>query len=300
MKENFYDMIIVGAGPAGLTAAVYAGRYLLNTLVIGELKGGTISGAYKVCNFPSYKSITGMELTGKLVEQVRFLGIEIKQERVEEIKEKNGFEVKTSGSVYSSKAIVLATGSEKRKLNVKGEKEFLGRGVSYCATCDAAFFRDRVVAVVGGSNAALTAAILLSEYAKKVYIIYRKGFFFRPEPAWIKQVEENEKIETVFNSNVKGIKGSKSVEKIALDSGRELSVDGVFVEIGLTPNAGLAEKIDLNLDKGHIITDKNQKTSLQGVFAAGDITNNPLKQAVTAAAEGAVAATSAYEYIKGR
>jgi len=297
MKEKIYDLIIVGAGPAGLTAAVYAGRYLLNTLVIGELKGGTISQAHNVCNFPSYKSITGTELTKRLVEQVRYLGIKIEHGRVEAIKKNGDFEIKTSSSIYRSKTIILASGSEKRKLNVSGEKEFLGRGVSNCATCDATFFKDKNVAVIGGSNAALTSALLLSEYAKKIYIIYRKEKFFRAEPAWIKQVEDNKKIQPVFNSIIKEIIGSNNVEKIILDSNRELYVDGVFIEIGVIPNTGLAEQLNLDLDNGYIITEKTQNTSLQGVFAAGDITNNPLKQAVTASAEGAIAASSAYELI---
>ena len=296
--EKIYDLIIVGAGPAGLTAAVYAGRCLLSTLVIGELRGGTITEAHKVCNFPSYKSITGIELTDKLIEQVEHLGVEVHQERVEGIKKSNTFEIKTGTSMYRSKTIILATGSEKRKLNIDGEKEFLGRGVSYCAICDAAFFRNRVVSVVGGSNAALTAALLLSEHAKKVYIIYRGERFSRPEPAWIRLVEKNNKIEPVFSSKVKAIKGSDRVESVVLDSGHEISVDGVFVEVGMIPSTGLAEQLGLELDGGYIMTGRTQKTSVQGVFAAGDITNNTLKQAVTAAAEGAIAATSAYEIIR--
>jgi len=300
MEEKAYDLIIAGAGPAGLTAAVYAGRYLLNTLVIGEREGGMISEASEVCNFPSYESITGIELAKKLVKQVKSLGIEIKQERIIEIKKNKEFEVRTNISTYRAKKIILATGTKKRKLNIKGEKEFLGKGVSYCATCDAAFFKDKVVAVVGGSDAALTAALLLSEYAKKVYIVYRRERFFRAEPTWIKRVEENKKIEPVFNSNIKEIKGSNKVESIVLDSGEELSVDGVFIEIGLVSSTELAEQLKLELDDGYIVTDRHQRTSLPGVFAAGDITNNPLKQAITAAAQGAVAAASAYEEIKGK
>jgi len=291
-------LIIVGSGPAGLTAAIYAGRYLLDTLVIGELNGGTISEASEVCNFPSYKNITGLELTKKLVEHVEHLGVEIKQEIVEKIEKGENFVIKTNNSIYRARAIILATGSKKRKLNVKGEKEFLGRGVSYCATCDATFFKDKKVAVVGGSDAALTAAILLSEYAEKTYIVYRKSKFFRAEPTWIKQVENNKKIEPVFNSNIIEIKGSNKVEEIILDTGKKLSVDGVFVEIGLIPNIELAEQLKLDLENGHIVTDKFQRTSLPGVFAAGDVTNNPLKQAITASAEGAIAANTAYEKIK--
>ena len=214
MEEKIYDLIIIGAGPAGLTAAVYAGRYMLNTLVIGSLEGGMISEAHEVCNFPSYISITGMELTKKLVTQVENLNIEIKQEMVKEIKKNKLFEIKTDNSNYKSKKIILAIGKEKVKLNVKGEKEFLGKGVSYCATCDATFYRDKTVAVVGGSDAALTAALLLSEYAKKVYIVYRKEKFFRAEPMWIKQVENNEKIEPIFNSIIKELEAGFVMQRL--------------------------------------------------------------------------------------
>lgn len=300
MEGKVYDTIIVGAGPAGLTAALYAGRYLMKTLLIGELSGGMISEAHKVCNFPTYKSISGMELTQKMVEQVKSLDVEVMNERVDDISGKYGdFVVKTPESVYRGKSVILATGTKKRKLGIKGEKDFIGKGVSYCATCDAAFFRNKTVAVVGGGDAALTAALLLAEYATKVYIIYRKSHFFRAEPAWVKQVEAEKKIEPVFNSNITEINGSSLVESIKLDSGKELAVDGVFVEIGLISITELAEKLGIKLDNGHIAVDKHQNTSMAGIFAAGDITNNSLKQAITAAAEGAIAATSAYEKIKG-
>jgi len=293
-----YDLIIIGAGPAGLTAGIYAGRYLLNTLIIGKLPGGTISEAYKVCNFPSYKSISGIELTKKMTEQVKDLGIEIKQEEVKEIKRNKIFEIKTNNSIYKTKKIILATGTEKRKLNVKGEEKFLGKGISYCATCDAEFFKNKIIAVVGGSNAALTSSLLLSEYAKKVYIIYRKGNFFRAESKWIKQVEKNKKIEIIFNANIKEIYGKEKVEKIKLNNGGDLKVDGVFVEIGSVPNEKFSKQLRLKTEKGYIIADKKQKTNISGVFAAGDITNNHLKQIITACGEGAIATASAYEEIK--
>ncbi len=297
MKENVYDVIIVGAGPAGLTAAIYSGRYLLNTLVIGELDGGTISEAYEVCNFPTYPNISGMDLSLKMLEQVKKLGIEIKHEIVEDIKSKENFEIKTNNATYKSKKIILAIGREKRKLGLKNEKELLGRGISYCATCDAGFYRDKIVSVIGGSNAALTAALLLSKYAEKVYIIYRKEKFFRAEPAWVKQVESNKKIISIFNSNIIKINGTEQVESIVLDTNKELTVDGIFVEIGSEPNTKLANQLKLKLEKDYIIVDKFQKTSLTGVFAAGDITNNSLKQVITACGEGAIAANSAYEEI---
>jgi thioredoxin reductase (NADPH) len=298
MENKEYDLIILGTGPAGLTAALYAGRYLLKTLVIGELNGGAISEAAEVCNFPTYKSITGMELTTRLVEQVKNLEVEIVQDRVKRINKNKNFEIETDNSIYKSKKLIIATGRKKLKLNIKKEDELIGRGISYCATCDASFFREKIVSVIGGSNASLTAALLLSKYAKKVYIIYRQEKFFRAEPSWIKQVELNKKIEIIFNSEIKEIKGSEKVEGIVLDSEKEISLDGIFIEIGSIPDIKIFKNLDLELEENYIVTDKFQKTSVSGIFAAGDITNNSLKQAITASSEGAIAATSAYNEIK--
>jgi thioredoxin reductase (NADPH) len=294
-----YDLIIIGAGPAGLTAGIYAGRYLLKTLILGKLPGGTITEAHKVCNFPSQKEITGIKLAMKIIEQAKSLDVEIKQENVKEIKKENKFfKIKTNKESYSAKKIILATGRKKQKLNIPGEKEFLGKGVSYCATCDASFYKDKIVSVVGGSNAALTAALLLSEYAKKVYIIYRKSNFFRPEASWVKQVEKNKKIKKIFNTNIIKISGKEKVEKIELDSGEEIKVDGVFIEIGSTPHKDIPKQLGLKTEKDYIIVNKKQETNIRGVYASGDITNNPLKQVITACAEGAIASNSAYQNIK--
>ena len=297
MKE--YDLIIVGTGPAGLSAGVYAGRYMLNTLILGNILGGTIAEAHKVCNFPSYKEITGFELAAKLVEHAEDTGAEVINESVKSIKKSESiFEVKTDSTIYSAKKIILANGRKKRLLNVKGEKELLGKGISYCATCDGVFFKDKTVSVVGGSNSALTAALLLSEYAKKVYIIYKQNSFFRAEPVWVKQADKNNKIEYLFNKEIKEVVGKNSVEKIILNDDSELIVDGVFIEIGSVPDDMLTNQLKINAENNYLVVDKNQKTNIKGIFAAGDLTNNPLKQAITAASEGAIAATSAYEELK--
>lgn len=295
---EIYDLIIVGAGPAGLTAAVYAGRYLLNTIVIGITPGGTITEAHKVCNFPSYKSISGIELIKKIIEQVKDLGIDIKQEEVKEIKKNKIFEVKTNNSTYKTKKIILAIGRKKEKLNVKGEDKFLGKGVSYCAVCDASFFKNKIVAVIGGSNAALTSALLLAKHAKKVYIIYRKEKFFRAEPLWVKQVGKNKKIKTLFNSNLKEIYGDEKVKGAKLNNEKDIKVSGIFIEIGSIPNKEFPKQLNLETEKGYIKINKKQETSIKGIYAAGDITNNSLKQMITACGEGAIAATSAYKEIK--
>ena len=295
-----YDLIIIGSGAAGLTAGIYAARYNLNFLIIGELQGGAISEAHKVCNYPSQNNISGFELTKKIVEHLKELEGEIVQERVKEIKkEKDFFKIQTNKKEYSAKKIILAIGREKQILNVPGEKEFLGKGVSYCATCDAAFYKNKIVAVIGGGNVAITAALLLAEHAEKVYVIYRRDNFFRAEPAWIKQLEKENKIEPIFNSNVKEIFGKNSVEGVKLDTGKEIKLDGVFVEIGALPKEIISRSLGIKTEKGYIITDKNnQKTNINGIYAAGDITNNNLKQVITACAEGAIASTTAYEELK--
>jgi len=295
---KMHDLIIIGAGPAGLSAAVYAARYNLKTLVLGKVPGGQITDAWKICNFPTYNEIGGVELAKKMLEQAKKLKVPVKNERAIEVKKRKLFDVATNHGRYNARKILIATGTERRKLNAKGEKEFDGKGVSYCAVCDAALYRGKITAVVGGSDAALSSALLLAEYAKKVYIIYRQGKFFRAEPAWIKLVEKNKKIIPVFNSNVIEIFGERKVKGIRLDNGKEMKIDGLFIEVGSIPDEELPRQLGLKTDEGYIIVNKNQETNVSGVYAAGDITNNSLKQAVTACGEGAIAANSAWEKLK--
>ncbi|HKL24338.1 MAG TPA: FAD-dependent oxidoreductase [Candidatus Nanoarchaeia archaeon] len=305
MTNEEYDLIIIGAGPAGLTAGLYAGRYKLNTLVLGSLPGGMITESYKMCNFPTYKEISGAEFTQKMMSQVSDLGVKISPENVNNIEKiqnnaKTEFKVETGSKVYSGKEIIIATGSDKNKLNIPGEKEFLGRGVSYCATCDAGFYKDKIVGVIGGGDAALSSALLIAEYAKKVYIIYRREEFRKANASWIEQVEKNDKIDFIFNAVPEEIYGTKDegVKGIKLEDGRNIELDGVFAEIGSTPEKKISRMLGVETnDKGYIKTNKNQKTSVEGVYAAGDITDNPLKQVITAAGQGAVAAHVAYEEI---
>jgi len=297
MRE--YDLIIIGSGPAGLTAAIYAARYKLNILVIGKLPGGLASEAYEVCNFPSYGKIKGIELMMKMVHQVKELEVEIKQEEVLRIVKKNGFEIKTNKEKYFAKKIILTTGSERKKLGLEKEEEFTGKGLSYCATCDSGFYKDKITGVIGGGDAALTAALLLAKYSKKVYVIYRKGSFCKAQPSWIEEVKKNKKIKPIFDATIVKLIGERKLEGIKLSDGKELALDGLFVEIGSIPNTELAEKIGIELDCENIKVNKEQKTNVKGVFAAGDVTNNPLKQIVTACGEGAIAAYSVYrELIK--
>lgn len=295
---KIYDVIIVGAGPAGLSAAVYSARYGLDTLVIGILPGGLAGEAYEVCNFPSYGKVHGFELMTKMIKQVKELGVEIKQEKINEIKKSKTFEISTNKTKYFSKKIILATGSERKSLGIEREKELTGKGISYCATCDSGFYKDKIAGVVGGGNAALTAALLLSKFAKKVYIFYRRSSFSKAEKAWVKEIEKNEKIEPVFNSLITKLIGEKNLEAVEINNEKIIKLNGLFIEIGSDPQIDLAKQMGVKLEEGEIIVDKKQRTNLKGVFAAGDVTNNPLKQIITACAEGAIAANSIYEEIE--
>lgn len=294
-----YELIIIGAGPAGLSAAIYAARYKLKTLIIGEITGGLILDAYKICNYPGFKEISGIELMKKFEEQVKELKVQIKEEEVTNInKQKDRFLITTKKNKYESKTIILAIGTRRRKLNIPGEGNFIGKGVSYCATCDAAFFKGKIVGVVGGSSAAAMTAELLERYAKKVYVIYRKDKM-RAEPLVVERLEKNKKIEIVYNANVKKINGDNFIKSIELDTGKELKLDGLFIEIGAVPALAITKGLNLKTDKeGYIIVGREQSTGVEGVYAAGDISNNSLKQVVTATAEGAIAAFSVYKYLK--
>ena len=301
MTDQIYDLIIIGAGPAGLAGAVYAARYQLKTLVIGQIPGGIAGTAHKVCNFPSYSTINGMELMMKMFEQVKSNKVEIKQEIIQSIQKTKEFQIKTNKTEYQAKKIIIATGTERKKLGLKDELKFLGKGLSYCATCDSGFYKDKTVGVVGGSDAALTAALLLANISQKVYLIYRKEAFTKAEPAWVSQVEKDKNIEVLFNTEIVGLIGNEKLEKIDLISNKnkkQLIIDGLFIEVGSVPNIKLAEELKLKLEKNQIIVDKNQRTNVSGVFAAGDVTNNSLKQIITACAEGSVAAYNIYKELK--
>ncbi len=293
-----YDLIIVGAGPGGMNAAVYAGRYMLKTLVLGELPGGMMGETENICNFLSYKSIGGMDLFMKMEEQAKKVGAEIKYEKVTEINKKNNlFEIKTNQETYSSKKVIIATGSEKRKLGLENEEKLVGKGVSYCCTCDGAFYQDKIVAVVGGGNSAVKSALLLAEYAKKIYIIYRKPDFTRVEPAWVENINQNDKIEVIFNEEVQELIGEEKLQKVKLKN-QELELDGLFVEIGSEPASKIVQPLGVELENQFIKVDNQKKTNIPGLFAVGDVTNGIMKQIITAAADGAIAANMAYKEIR--
>jgi len=305
-ENNTYDIAIVGSGPAGYTASIYASRYKLKNIVFGKLIGGTITEAHKVCNYPGLPDISGIDLGYKFHEQAKDLGGEYSTESITEItKEGEIFKLLTdSNKQYFARTVILATGTERNKLAILGEDQYIGKGLSYCATCDAMFYKDKVVAVVGGSNAATMAATMLSDIAKKIYIIYR-GTELRGEPAWIEPIMKKENVKVLFQTLIVGLEGEPRLQRVKLskpfNDSEYLDVDGVFVEIGSEPNITLPLKLGLKLDKqNYIEVDNTQATSIEGIWAAGDCTtnSNKFKQVVTATSEGAVAANSIFCYLK--
>ncbi len=299
-----YDVIIIGAGAAGMTSAIYANRRMLKTLIISKDLGGQASLASEVENYPGIdEAVSGFEIMQRFNRQAKKFGAEFIFDEVEEIQKENDFfRVKTNTESYQTKSIILAFGLTPRDLNVLGEEKFKGRGVSYCATCDALFYRDKIVSVVGGGNAALDASLLLSKIAKKVYLIHRRDEF-RGDEILIQKIKNTQNIELVLNSTIKEIKGDKFVESIFVEnidknSEKEIEVSGVFAEIGYEIKAEFVKNL-VELDKkNQIVTNKNCETSQSGIFAAGDATNIQYKQIVISAGEGAKAALSAYKYIQ--
>lgn len=307
--EKTYDVVVVGGGPAGLTAALYATRYMLSVIVVTEKIGGQMAEAGWIENYPGIPRIMGPELAKRFEEHVRKYNVPIVMDRVVDIvRDGESFVVKTvSGVELRGRTIILALGVKKRRLGVPGELEFAGRGVSYCAPCDAPLFRGKRVAVVGGGDSAASAALLLAEYADKVYIVHRRDQL-RAQPLYRKLLSENPRIEILYNRIVKRIDGDKVVKKIILENRvngqtEELNVDGVFIEIGVEPPTEFAKKLGLEVDdRGYIKVRDDMSTNVPGIFAAGDCTNalGGVKQIVVAAAMGAIAATSAYRYLLER
>jgi len=304
---EIYDLIIVGGGPAGLSSSIYASRYRIKHLVLSEQLGGTIIWAHKVENYPGVSGLSGLDLAQKFIDHAKSLGMNLITSQVNEIKkdDKGIFVLSTvEGKTYRSKAVILAMGTKRRELKVPGEKKFIGRGVSYCTTCDAAFFKDKTVAVVGGANAACSGASHVASFAKKVYLLYRKNAL-KAEPSWIKEIEAKKNIEILYEINIKEIIGTGRVEKIILDKSHngsnELFVDGVFIEIGGVPISKLATDLGVLIDKdGYIETKRDMSTNIPGLFCAGDLNSfwKDFQQVITAGASGAVASYSVYQFLK--
>ena len=297
-----YDLVIIGGGCVGFASAMYAGRMHLKTAIFAETRGGTIILTDIVENYPGFKKLTGQELSDNIIEHAKEYDIDIFDEKVIEVK-KNGkcYTVSSKKKKLAAKTILFATGTIWRKLSVPGEEEYANKGVHYCALCDGAFYKDKMVGVVGGSDSAAKEALLLTQWAKKVFIIYRKEKI-RPEPVNAKRVAENKKIEIINNTNVKEIKGEKFMDKVVLDKehngSKEFALDALFIEIGHIPLSDLAKSMGVKLNKkGEIIMNRRSETNLPGVFVAGDVGDAPFKQAITGVAEGVVAVYGVYEYV---
>lgn len=303
-----HDVIIVGGGPAGLSAALYSKRFGLSTAVITEKVGGSLTEAGLIDDYIGVPEIMGPDLARRFEEHVRKYDVPIILDKVEKVlKEGDVFKVLTHSRVeFTAKAVIIAVGSKRKRLGVPGEEEFRGRGVTYCAPCDAPLFKDKVTAVVGGGNATLQAALLLAEYSPKVYLIHRRDEF-RAFKAYVDLIRRNDRIEPVLNTVVVRIGGDSTVKWIEVKNMKtgevsKIPVEGVVIEVGSVPPKEFLESIGLKTDeKGFVIVGPGQETNIPGVFAAGDCTAGPHKkkfdQVVTATAEGAVAALSAYEYI---
>lgn len=294
-----YDVIIVGGACAGLSAALYTGRRAMKTLILTKDIGGQAAITTEIENYPGTGTILGPALMNKFREQAEEAGAEIKMTAVTSIKkEGNEFVVSTEVGDFLSAAVILAFGLTHRKLNVPGEKELTGRGVAYCATCDGPLFKNKIVAVVGGGNSALDAADYLADLASKVYMFVRADSFRADETTLIKEVENNPNIEIRYQTEITEIVGDPKLEKVKLNTGEEVSLDGLFVEIGYTTQTEFVKDLVQIDERGQIVVDAEQKTSTPGIFAAGDVTTAPFKQAVISAGDGAKAALSATRYIK--
>ncbi len=299
------DLIIVGGGPAGLAAGIYAGRARLDVLLLERgMPGGLAATTEVIENYPGFpEGIGGPELAGLMVAQAQRFGLEIKNTHVEQIScSDRYFTVRTEDGVFQGRAVILATGAEPQLLNVPGEEELRGRGVSYCATCDGAFFRGKTVAVVGGGDAAVEEAIFLTRFARKVLVIHRRDEL-RATKVVQQRAMENPQIEFVWNTVVEEIQGKSTVEGLRVKNvrtgeTRALSVDGVFIYVGQQPASRLVEELAELDAHGYVLADENMRTSCPGLFAAGDVRKKLLRQVVTAVADGAIAAVAAEKYIE--
>ncbi len=297
--EKTYDLIVLGGGPTAIACAIYAARFAMDVLIVGKVFGGLIATTDIVENYPGITSISGQGLMEMFKNHMNSLSIPYISDEIRSIENVGDYFILHSFfQKFKAKSICIATGSERRKLGIPGEAEFAGKGVSYCATCDGPFYKDKVVCVIGGSDSAAKEALFLAQNVKKVYIIYRKEEI-RAEPINKKRVYENKKIEIINNTNVIEIVGKTTVNHVIFDNGKELEVDGVFIEIGSIPNSEIAQRIGIKTnEKGEIIINRKSETNMPGIFAAGDVIYAPFKQAITGVAEGVIAAYSAFDYLK--
>jgi len=318
---KIYDLVIIGAGPAGITAGIYAKNFGLDFLMIGEESGGLINTAYKVENYPGIFNISGKDLTKEFEKHRNYLKIPLIKDRVEliqshQLQSEKIFQIFSKKKEYKTKSIILAFGTEAKKIDIKDVEKLEGKGVSYCINDNTFLYKNKTVAIVGGANAAVMNAIALAEKAKKVYLIYRKDNL-RSDAIWVEKIKKIKNIEIIYKANVIKVKGNlpagppagrtgrhgNKLEKIVLDNKKELEVSGILIEAGCIPNTslihGLGVKID---DKGYIQVNKDQSTNVSGIFAAGDITtgSNEFRQIVTACSEAAIAVLGIFNFLKNK
>ncbi|MBE6161161.1 MAG: thioredoxin-disulfide reductase [Firmicutes bacterium] len=300
-----YDIIIIGAGPAGLTSAIYGKRAGKKTLVLeARSYGGQIINTLKIENYPVAPHISGFDFATNLYNQVKELGVDINFERVTGINDKGDYkEVITSKNTYEAKTVIIATGSQNKKLGLPEENKLIGKGISYCATCDGAFYKEKVVAVVGGGNTAVEDAIYLSNVANKVYLIHRRDEF-RAEENLVNELKEKDNIEIIYNSQVTKINTDDKITSIEVTNkdgnNKILDIDGLFVAIGRNPENESFEGLIEQDEAGYIISHEDCHTNVDGIFVAGDNRKKDVRQLVTATSDGAIAATEAIKYINSK
>ncbi len=301
-----YDVVIAGQGAAGFAAALYAARYQMSPVVIGETFGGETAIGGTIENYPGHVEIDGFDLMTHFRSQAEKYSVPIVNDKVTTAASVDAcFEVETEGGdSFRAQILILAVGRERRKLGLQHEEEWTGRGVSYCSVCDAPLHRGNTVAVVGGGNAAVEGAVLLSRYAEQVYLVYRGTEFFRPDAIVADELNRTANVTQLLETNVVELKGTDGLEGISLDKpfngSRQLDLDGIFIEIGADPRADLPRQLGVVLnEQGEVMVDKGMRTNVHGVFAAGDLTDasGDLKQTITAAAQGAIAASTAYKHV---
>jgi NADH-dependent peroxiredoxin subunit F len=294
-----YDLIIVGGGIAGVTAAIYAARKEMKFAIISPEFGGEIINTTYVENWPGIKSISGKDLADNYVEHMKSLNVEIIEEKVVEVKHQAHFTIQTNQGIYESKTLIWATGSKYRELNISGEEKFKGRGVTYCSICDGPIFKNKIVAVIGGGNVGLTAAIYMANIATKVYLIEASSKI-NGDPILANKLKSQDNVEIMVGTKLKSINGERRVSSITLENDEEIQLEGVLINIGYMPVVEPIKHI-VELNKyGYVEVDWKGMSKTEGLFAAGDVVFNPYKQLVISASDGARAALGAYDYLSSK
>lgn len=302
--QKIYDVIIAGAGPAGMTAAVYTSRANMSTLMLERgIPGGQMANTEEIENYPGFGSILGPDLSTKMFEHAQQFGAEYAYGDIKEVRDEAPYKRVLAGDKeYLAKSVIIATGAEHRLLGAPGEKELSGRGVSYCAVCDGAFFRGKELVVVGGGDSAVEEAVFLTRFASKVTIIHRRDQF-RAQKILQKRAMENEKISVIWDTQVKEIRGEGKVQSVLLENVKtneqsELATDGVFIYVGMDPLTDSVRGLGVTNEAGYVLTDEKMNTKVKGVFAAGDVREKMLRQVVTATGDGSIAAQSAQHFVE--